>query len=76
MSDPIRSFGPAVIHEKDGTFRAVCTYCHFRIHTTCTHVEPSRLLPDPDGETPDWCEMKVDMLRDAAAEAAAQEGQA
>jgi hypothetical protein len=61
----IRSFGPAVIHmEAENTFRAVCTHCAFRIHTSCTHVRPSRTLPD-GVETPDWCEMKAGMLKDA-----------
>ena len=62
---PLISFGPAVHHEPDGSFIAVCTYCHFRIFTTCTHVKPSRELPDRGVETPDWCEMKSGMLRDA-----------
>lgn len=61
---PPRTFGPAVIHEKDGTFRAVCTWCHFRIHASCTFEQPYKTIPDSNN-TPDWCQMKADMLRDA-----------
>ena len=64
MSKPPRTFGPAVHHEEDGTFRASCTWCHFRVHTHCTFEQPSRVIPDSNN-TPDWCQMKADMLRDA-----------
>lgn len=60
----MRSFGPAIYHE-DGAFRASCNHCTFRVHVTCTHTNPSRFIPDPS-HTPDWCEMKEGMLRDAA----------
>ncbi len=59
----IRSFGPAVEHQPDGTFSASCTYCIFRVHHTCTHADPSRQLPDPS-LTPEWCPMLESMLRD------------
>lgn len=70
-----RSFGPVVYHEKDGSLRASCSWCTFRVHVTCTHVRPSRHIPDPKN-TPDWCEMKSDMLRDVAAELAEKGGAA
>ncbi len=60
-----RSFGPAVVHWPDGTFRATCTWCTFRIGIKCTHDHRApRLLHGP-GETPDWCPMKASMLADA-----------
>jgi hypothetical protein len=59
-----RSFGPGVIHEPDGSFRPICTWCVFRVGDTCTHVKPSRRLADPEN-TPIWCEMRADMIRDA-----------
>jgi hypothetical protein len=61
----MRSFGPSVFHEPDGTFRASCNSCIFRTNATCTHVRPSRGIPDPS-HTPEWCEMRAGMLRDAA----------
>jgi hypothetical protein len=30
----------------------------------CRHRHPMRKIPDPSN-TPDWCEMRADMLRDA-----------
>jgi len=65
---PPRSFGPAVVHEPDGTFRASCTWCHFRIHTSCTHKKPPQTIPDP-ANTPDWCDMRAGMLADVKAAA-------
>ena len=59
-----RTFGPAVEHMKDGSFRAICTWCCFRVGDTCTHVKPSRKIPDAEN-TPEWCEMREDMIRDA-----------
>lgn len=58
-----RSFGPAVIHEDGGSLRAICTWCVFRVGDTCTHVRPSRKIPDSEN-TPEWCEMREAMLRD------------
>lgn len=60
-----RTFGPVAELMKDGTFRALCTWCAFRVGNGCTHVQPSRRLENPE-DTPDWCEMKADMLKDAA----------
>lgn len=68
----IRSFGPAVYHGEDGSLRPSCLWCVFRIGGACTHVKPSREIPDTDN-TPDWCEMREGMLRDAA-DAVAQPG--
>lgn len=59
-----RTFGPAIEHMPDGSFRPICTWCTFRVGTGCTHVNPPRRLDDPEN-TPDWCEMRDDMLRDA-----------
>lgn len=58
-----RTFGPIVEH-KDGSFRAHCTWCAFRVGDTCTHVKPSRRMPDPEN-TPEWCAMRDDLLREA-----------
>lgn len=73
MPTPYRTFGPAAIDREGAPRRAVCTWCVFRIYLTCTYVKPSRALPGGAPDTPDWCEMKAAMLRDAgemAAEAA------
>ena len=60
-----RTFGPVVEHMKDdGSWRAYCTWCAFRVGGTCTHVKPSRQIPDPEN-TPEWCEMREGMLHDA-----------
>ena len=59
-----RTFGPVIEHLKDGSLRALCTWCAFRVGSTCTHVNPSRQIPDPEN-TPDWCEMREDMIQDA-----------
>lgn len=61
----VRSFGPNVEHNDDGTLRATCNWCCFRVGSACTHVKPTRQIPDPS-DTPDWCEMKAGMLRDVA----------
>lgn len=61
-----RSFGPVVQHEPDGSLRALCTWCAFRVGAACTYVKPSRVLLDPEN-TPEWCELREDMLRDARA---------
>jgi hypothetical protein len=61
----MRSFGPSVVREDDGTFRASCSYCTFRENRTCSYVRPSQEIPDPSN-TPEWCEMREGMLRDAA----------
>jgi hypothetical protein len=58
-----RTFGPAIIHNNDG-FRAVCTWCTFRVGTSCTHVKPPRRISDPEN-TPEWCEMLDDTMREA-----------
>ena len=66
----MRSFGPAVHHEKDGTFRPSCNPCIFRRWNdagqahSCSHVKPERIIPDTSN-TPEWCEMRDGMLRDA-----------
>lgn len=63
------TFGPAIIHkEDDGSFRAVCTWCVFRIGDACTHVKPLRRISDPE-DTPQWCEMREQMIRDAKQQA-------
>ena len=60
------SFGPAIYHEPDGTFRASCTSCRFRVDATCTYTrQERRIIPDVSN-TPAWCEMREGMLRDAA----------
>lgn len=60
-----RTFGPAVFQE-DGRLVASCTWCTFRVHRTCTHVTDREDRDVSARETPDWCELKADMLRDAA----------
>lgn len=74
----LRTFGPAVYHEPDGTFRPVCTYCVLRIGNACTysdHRRPdhSREIPDVT-ETPEWCAMREDMIADARKAALRGEG--
>lgn len=62
-----QSFGPAVVHNEDGTFTAIFSYCMFRIRETCTwqHLpNGDKVLPQGTEETPDWCEMKAQMLED------------
>jgi hypothetical protein len=62
------SFGPSIYHEKDGSFRASCNSCRFLItygKSMCRYRNPMEHVPDPSN-TPDWCEMRDDMLRDAA----------
>ncbi len=60
-----RSFGPIVQQEPDGSLRAHCSWCCFRVGDTCTHVRPSRRIPDSEN-TPEWCEMRAQMLADVA----------
>lgn len=65
----MRSFGPSVIHSQhDGTFRASCHSCTFLINErgqkVCRYVNPMRAVPDPSN-TPDWCQMRAPMIRDA-----------
>jgi len=62
-----RSFGPIVTHMPDGTFVPSCAWCVFRVHVSCTYVRPSRDLPGAGDTTPEWCEMRADMLHEAAA---------
>lgn len=66
---PNASFGPLVAREGDALV-AKCyaghMMCTFLIGGTCTHVRPSQKVEGLP-ETPDWCEMKVAMLRDVAA---------
>ena len=59
-----RTFGPAVIHTDGEMFRAVCTWCVFGVGNACTYMKPARMISDPEN-TPEWCEMREDMLRDA-----------
>lgn len=60
-----RSFGPAIVLSKDdGALSAVCTYCCFHVGDSCTHNKPSRIIPNYKN-TPDWCEMKTEMLDEA-----------
>ena len=68
------SYGPAIsIDHKTGEMAATCEHCTFVLtfegHTwaNCRLRKPSRRIPDYT-HTPDWCEMKADMLRDVAAE--------
>ena len=58
-----RTFGPTVKQMPDGTLRALCTWCAFRVGFSCTHARPSRRMTDPEN-TPEWCEMREDMLRE------------
>jgi hypothetical protein len=64
-----KTFGP-VVFQDGGTdsYGAKCYGsgydCSFRIGDVCTHVRPSRKI-DTLPDTPDWCEMKDDMLSDA-----------
>ena len=68
-----RTFGPTVVHNPaDGSFRAHCTWCTFRVGDACTHVTPIRRMSDSEN-TPDWCVMRAGMLRDAMA-AVAKDG--
>lgn len=62
-----RSFGPIIHHEEDGSFRASCDWCIFRIGSVCTFEKPSRPLPRPPQPTPEWCQMLDSMMRDAMA---------
>ena len=69
-----RSFGPNVHHNDDGSFRATCNWCTFRHWhdgdghiCTLNHRSPRRI--EDINDTPDWCEMKAGMLRDARAAA-------
>jgi hypothetical protein len=60
-----RTFGPAVVHEKDGTFRPVCTYCFLRVGQHCTEKQgESQEIPDTEN-TPEWCKYREPMLADA-----------
>lgn len=59
-----RTFGPTIERCKDGSFRALCTWCAFRVGDTCTYVKPSRRMSDPEN-TPEWCEMLDDMMQEA-----------
>jgi hypothetical protein len=59
-----RTFGPIVRHEDDGSFRASCTWCVFRVGDACTHKSPVRRMDDPE-TTPEWCELREDMIKDA-----------
>jgi len=62
-----RSFGPTIIRPDDkASWRAICTWCCFRVGTTCTHQRPSRRIPNPEA-TPDWCELLADMIAEAKA---------
>lgn len=63
----MRSFGPSVFCEPDGTFRPSCHSCTFLVlygKDMCRHVNPMRAVPDPSN-TPEWCAMRAPMLRDA-----------
>ena len=62
----MRSFGPSVYVDPDGSLRPSCSSCTFRINVTCTHVRPPRVIPDPKN-TPEWCEMREGMLSDVRA---------
>ena len=59
-----RSFGPIVRHEDDGSFRASCTWCVFRVGDACTHKSPVRRIDDSEN-TPEWCQLREDMIKDA-----------
>ena len=73
-----RTFGPVIVQAaaKDSPFEAKCYSggydCTFRIGDTCTHIRPSRKI-EALPETPDWCELKENMLRDAREMYAKQE---
>lgn len=69
-----RSFGPIVYHEPDGSFRASCEWCALRGYMdrhVCNYGNRVRPLPDIKN-TPEWCEMRADMLDDARKAAAAK----
>ena len=65
-----RSFGPVVIVNRDTNQidKVHCYWCIFLNNPTktCSHPDRSnpRKIPDADN-TPDWCEMKADAIRDA-----------
>lgn len=63
----MRSFGPSVFHEQGGTFRPSCHSCTFLVRygkDMCRYVNPMRAIPDPNN-TPEWCQMRDLMIRDA-----------
>lgn len=59
------SFGPVVRYGDDGSATVECGWCIFRSGSECTHSKPRRTIPDPRN-TPEWCVMRADMVRDAA----------
>lgn len=68
----MRTFGPTVFQrDDDGEFSAACQssrmYCTFLSSSSGAHVcryRQERVVPDPKN-TPEWCVMRADMLRDA-----------
>jgi hypothetical protein len=66
-----RSFGPVVIVDPktNDITRIHCHFCIFNDYRpsgrVCSHVDRSnpRQIDNPD-ETPDWCQMKADAIRD------------
>ena len=67
----MRSFGPVVVLNPatSEVERVNCNYCIFREHRNlvhvCSHVDRKNPRPMNPDETPDWCEMKADAIRDA-----------
>ncbi len=65
----MRSFGPSVYHNEDGSFRASCGSCIFLTPQGTTNMcryrqRQMQEVLDPRN-TPDWCEMRDGMLQDA-----------
>jgi hypothetical protein len=66
-----RSFGPVVVLNPatSDVERVHCNFCIFRSHRNgvhvCTHGARTDGRPMNPSETPDWCEMKADAIRDA-----------
>lgn len=58
-----RSFGPEITVDGD-QLTPSCSRCIFYISNHCTHVTPTRHIPD-FRKTPDWCEMLESTIRDA-----------
>lgn len=78
MKNPTtETFGPIAIQDKKGgELRVACKSspspgrhlrCFFLSAGSCTHGQAAeRRLADPDN-TPDWCEMRADAVKDAMA---------
>lgn len=65
-----RTFGP-IGEIRDGRIRIHCTRCAFRVGTACTYVKPFVRMTDLEN-TPEWCELRADILKEAEAVLAEQ----